>query len=242
MGDLKASLYDVFGYLFPGLFAIVAFRLLVWIVLYPKNILSITPLSNSLIISSIGIIAYIIGHLTHAIGNWISLTKSTRFEPEPDAVVEQSNKSFAASIEKQFDRVRISKNLLDLIDQAIKEKFGEEYTKLNSDEKFSLLDEYRVFCGKENEREIYVYREGFYRGMVIALAFLFIALFFSLFCGDLSVTTGKEIFSMSRSERFFILLLTTITIAGFWRRMVRFTHYRLNRAASLFLVLLKKPH
>jgi hypothetical protein len=112
---------------------------------------------------------------------------------------------------------------------------------LSQEDKFSIIDEYRVLSPKENEREVFVYREGFYRGMIIALSMLFIALLVSLFQDNLSVSVAREIYSASRGERLFILCSTILVIAGFWRRMVRFAYYRMSRAVAIFLILSKLP-
>ncbi len=235
MGDIRASLYDIFGYLLPGIFSLTALWIVSWTIFHPNLSLDISPLSNSTVAGGIGVIAYVLGHFTHAVGNWILATKSTNFQTSPNRDKKPN------PISTHFQRTYFRKEKLELVDEALKQKFGEEYLKLSQEDKFSIIDEYRVLSPKENEREVFVYREGFYRGMIIALSMLFIALLVSLFQDNLSVSVAREIYSASRGERLFILCSTILVIAGFWRRMVRFAYYRMSRAVAIFLILSKLP-
>ncbi|QNF31217.1 hypothetical protein HUW51_00225 (plasmid) [Adhaeribacter swui] len=235
MGEIRASLYDIFGYLLPGLVGVVAIRLLAWVIIYPDHILNITPLSNSIFLFAIGLVSYIVGHFIHAVGNWLPITKSVKL----DAYQNHTSRSSLNFIGRYLDQYKLSQETITLINEALSRKFGSEYLKLNNDEKFNLIDEYRILSEKENEREIFTYREGFYRGMVISLLFLWIAIGFSLFYKNFAVTTGNVLFAIHHNERMFMFLATPVGIIGFWRRMVRFSSYRLRSAISLFLVLSK---
>lgn len=230
MGELRASLYDIFGYLIPGIVALCALRLLSWTVLYPDSVLSLEPLEKPIFAIFLSIIAYALGHLLHAIGNWFKPTKSTNYE----ASKELNNRSWLSLL---FSRIKVSNTVIEIADLELEKHFGVPTTRLNNNEKYTLIDEFRVIGDKENEREVYIYREGFYRGMVISTSLLFLSLLVSLFVGDLSILYSKMTINIQQVERVFYVIPVFIAIIGFWSRMMRFSHYRISRSVAHFLIL-----
>src|SRR2546426_1116017 len=69
VGDFRASLYDLFGYLFPG-FVATAGIALVWHAIFATAApIPLDPLTSPILGSATLVVAYLLGHLCHAIGN-----------------------------------------------------------------------------------------------------------------------------------------------------------------------------
>jgi len=228
MTGIRTSLYDLFGYLFPGTIVILAVRLLIWVCFYPQLSLTVEPLNNIVVISLLIGLSYVAGHILHSIGNFLPATRSTR-------MIEPNAKNIFQRILK---RKTISLTAAKLVDETIKEKLGIQYLALESEEKFSLLDEARSFTEKENDREVYIYHEGFYRGMTIACSILFLSLLVSFFVKDLTIISGKMHFIVIKKERVVLAIAAVVATIGFWKRMTRFSHYRITRAVMRWFIFI----
>ncbi|RPD43761.1 hypothetical protein DNI29_23155 [Hymenobacter sediminis] len=229
MGELRASLYDIFGYFLPGLVATAGLRLLLWVIVYPTKQLSITPFAEPTVLLAVAVIAYLVGHLLHAIGNEIRVTRSPSTVPTPKPT----------GWRRIFARSQVSATALALADQRIEGCFGTAFLALSPEEKAELLDEARVLHERVNEREVYIYREGFYRGMTVACVIVFIALLVSLRAAALTLTTEKAAYAALRSERLILTLLVGCSAFLFWKRMLRFAYYKTSRALMLWLATSK---
>ncbi|MGP8141060.1 MAG: hypothetical protein ACLQBU_04240 [Terriglobales bacterium] len=115
------------------------------------------------------------------------------------------------------------------------------FLRINGHPLVRALDEYSVQAGELGDREIFVYREGFYRGTSIACFFLSIALLVRACVPGASIQFTKGLFYISTVE----LLLTAFIISGigrmFVRRYRRFADYRITRAVLAALVLENLP-
>lgn len=102
---------------------------------------------------------------------------------------------------------------------------------------FALMDQADVQLGGRSEREIFQYREGFYRGATVGFGLLFLGLVLRL------VVTGPavRIDSVNYQLPLGPLYLAMIgSIAATWlsfRRFKRFGRYRVERALAAFIVL-----
>ncbi len=99
------------------------------------------------------------------------------------------------------------------------------------------LDEYSVQAGELGDRDIFVYREGFYRGTSIALFFLSVALLVRAWIPGASIQFTKGLFYISTVELLFTALITSGIGRMFVRRYRRFAEYRVTRAVLAALVL-----
>ena len=102
---------------------------------------------------------------------------------------------------------------------------------------FRTLDEYALQTGKDGDRDIFVYREGFYRGTALSLFFLSAALLVRLFVPGSSIQFTRSLVAVSHLE----LMLTALIVAGvgylFLRRYQRFAEYRITRSVLAALVM-----
>jgi hypothetical protein len=172
-------------------------------------------------------VAYLVGHLLHAIGNEIPFTRSPSLEAAPPQ---------PRSWRRLLARNQVSRAVIQLAESSIETRFGAAFSALSASEKLDLLDEARALHERPNEREVYIYREGFYRGITIACAILFICLAASLFTASLTLATPTHTFPLLRSERFVLMLLDGVAAYLFWKRMLRFAHYRISRSVLFWLV------
>jgi len=104
---------------------------------------------------------------------------------------------------------------------------------------YSICDEALAQRGQVQDREVYIYREGFYRSLAIALSLLCISLLASVWrtlaFGD--VSTAALGVSLGWPD---LLAFAGVSAAGAWlacRRYVRFGCYRVRQAVTGFLVL-----
>src|SRR5205823_494539 len=72
---------------------------------------------------------------------------------------------------------------------------------------FKLLDEYVLQYGKEGDREVFIYREGFYRGAAVALFFLSGTLVIRMLIPGSSLALGQEILHFSWREIVFTAII-----------------------------------
>lgn len=125
--------------------------------------------------------------------------------------------------------------------QVAAELTGIPAEEIESNWVYRVLDEYTVQAGKPGDRDMFIYREGFYRGTCIALFFLSAALLVRMAFSGTSVQFSKWLFPVS----FWQLLLTAAITGGlgwlFFQRYKRFTEYRVTRAVLAALVIQKLP-
>jgi hypothetical protein len=91
--------------------------------------------------------------------------------------------------------------------------------------------------GPSPEREIYVYREGFYRGMLVALAVLALSLFLLAFRVPRLPLLGRH--DVSAWEVLIAGILAAAMSAGMYRRAARFSNYRIVQALMTRLLVIE---
>ena len=70
MQSLRITLYEVFGYLAPGLIGVAAFAIAVWSIYFPAiPVTSDVIKSRPVFFFLIAFVAYILGHFLQAVGN-----------------------------------------------------------------------------------------------------------------------------------------------------------------------------
>jgi hypothetical protein len=102
----------------------------------------------------------LVGHLLHAGVNLLHLSS----HPEDRAFGHRHRGRLLPEV------------LLEAIDRTLYERYQIDGKKLPALDKYTLMDEARILLQGANDRDVYVYREGFYGGMVIASAVLAIGL------------------------------------------------------------------
>ncbi len=214
VGDFRASLYDLFGYLLPGFVAAVGIGLLWHAIFANDSAIPLDPLATPLIGSSALLVAYLLGHFCHAIGNIFPTS------PEDELLKSGGQESLT---------------LLKAIDERFTVRHGVVATTLKPVEKYGILDEEGMFTGQRGDRDVYVYREGFYRGMVVASLILSVGVAFHLPLDRTCFSLGSSSTCLRSVEFLAIMLLSGAYAWGSFARMKRFGRYRVERAAFRWL-------
>jgi hypothetical protein len=212
--DLQFTLYEVLGYLLPGCILLGS----VWIVFHscfwhdqPIVLWAELPAQA---LGCLLLAAYLAGHTAQGLGN---LFKRLPFV-DPDKSL--------LGLDPQLERaLRI----------AASSRFGIDVEKYSLPQLFELCDEALVADGSLGEREVFTYREGFYRGCFVALSSLTLSLFVQVAYARIRASFGGRMVEMGRGT-VFVAGLVCATSAGLaLARYRRFAQYRTRRCLLRFL-------
>jgi len=210
------TLYELFGYLLPGSVALLALTMLYWALFVPSVPLGIAAFQLSLgAWTVIVVISYALGHAAQALGN-----------------------KLLGHIEKTAEKTGVTDVVNQRAHEATAELLGIPVERVTAKWAYRTLDEYAFQTGKPSDREIFIYREGFYRGTCIALFFLSLTLLIRLVIPGASIQFTKWLYPVSVWQ---FLLTAAITAALAWlflQRFKRFVSHRVTRAILSGLVLL----
>ncbi len=218
ISDLRASLYDLFGYFIPGVTATCGLALLAHrFVNIPQEIGAATsaPIANGI---PLVLVAYILGHAMHGIGNIIPGLNRT---PESHAFSERG----------------LPQVLLTRVRDLLTKQLTADVANLPPEELYALADEASAARGSAGDRDVYIYREGFYRGMVVALAILALGLATSATASNHCVVGAPAaITCIPRGLAIFSTFLALGISWLFFHRMRRFGRYRVQRGMYRYLM------
>jgi hypothetical protein len=217
--SLRLTLYDFFGYLLPGSIIALAVSIFMWAVYFPGKTFPVSPLSNQTWIV-FAVFSYFAGHLIQALGNWLG----KGIKPE---------ESLFAKEAKPNDQA-----LATAVRSTIS-SWGIETDKLDPKWLLQLCDETVAQTGVIADREIFVYREGFYRGTCGALLLLAVAMLVRLLKGSALLSFGDDVLCIPISMWLLFMLLSLVGSVMAFMRFKRFAQHRVNSAVAGFLVLQK---
>ncbi|HZU31197.1 MAG TPA: hypothetical protein VFB79_08790 [Candidatus Angelobacter sp.] len=214
---IQLTLYEFFGYLLPGSIGAVAIIIFYWSLCLPHTALPLDKLHPDRLgwIILIGM-CYLIGHLVQGLGTkYLKGAEQAALGSIPLPIV-LSAKSRAASIAdvdvEDIDPVSL----------------------------FRLADEYTIQNGILGDRDIFVYREGFYKGCAVALALLSISLVIRSFLGTITLGFPSYTYDVSRHQIFVSALIIFLAAILCKLRFHRFGVYRVSRALFAFITLATK--
>lgn len=223
ISDLRASLYDFFGYLLPGMIATAGIGVLLTSATDLNAAIPIGLLRDGLIGIGFLVTSYCVGHLIHAIGN---VLPPIRYTPEEELL----GKNGSLSLE-----------LRNALDDALRRRLRLDPEKLEPGEKYAVADEARALVPREGDRDMYIYREGFYRGMTIASAIIALALLWrGVFAETCISVNPDQVWCVARRVWITMGVGAVFAVFGFGYRMRRFARYRVNRAVMLGLIALSE--
>ena len=233
--DLQATVYDIFGYLLPGLVALLALVILFWAILIPTTPLSptITETFNWAVVLIVG---YLLGHLVQALANLLlspfkdpeELALSPELKPE-----EKSGKSEA-------DKNRLPEPLISLAKSKVSAMAHIPLPDVKSHLLYRFCDETVVQAGMIHDRDMYIYREGFYRGMAVSFLLLLLALVVRALIPTPYLSLSGTPHPIASTT---LLSIAVVPLLGIWlcfNRYKRFGHYKVEQAVIGFLVLQAK--
>jgi hypothetical protein len=215
--SFKFTLYEVFGYFLPGLVLAVALVLLFWSLFhagYPLELLVWKPKEVHWFL--IVIACYTLGHLSQAIGNLLF----PRRDDEPFRAGGDSRSALISAAQ-----VKAS------------EQLGCQPGDLSPTWLYRYMDEYVIQHGEQGDREVFTYREGFYRGTAISLLMLAFSVIIRLCRPHPAIQLPTYVYAVSFWQLAYVL---TVVLAGaylMYRRFQRFSEHRINRVLLSFLAL-----
>ncbi len=217
MQNLKITLYDVFGYLFPGLVFLSGLAIAFWGLFTPATPARFVGLPVELW-AAILVLAYIAGHFLQSF--YPTILKSSSFELATPKIVDTLDPFLVEAAKAKIKQIAS----IDVPEKDKKALVG-------------LCDEFILQRGVSTNQEIYQYREGFYRGMSASCLLLVLALcvrlvrpptFIALPSGTYPATPGMFIF----------VIVVFLAAAGlFHLRYVHFRELKVIAALHGFLAL-----
>ena len=206
VGEL--TLYDVLGYLFPGIPALGATMVLGWAWLRPNDPVHVIEPSLSLWIG-IGLLAYFFGHTVQAVGN------------------------------QTLDRVRkyrVPKELQDRAQVRAAEMLGLDAYRIQGADWRRIVDHVAILARPAQYRELYMYREGFYRGMAVSLGYLSIALLARALRGSAEFIFEGDVFRIPTAVVVFGSMLALFSAIASILRYRKFARLRAHIAVIAILL------
>lgn len=222
MKELQVSLYDVFGYVAPGIIAFLGMYLIWWRLVIPSHLDWSTVSSAGW--AAILLVSYVLGHAIQALANLLvkPLNIGATEDNELDAIKTKS--------QQLHDSIAI---------KACRVTNLSDDTKLPPSVLYEIADSYLMQYGKTETRDIYVYREGFYRGLMVSLLVFVLGALCAMTGPDLTV----KIFDTTlwcTSGLFGTMAVTAIGISFLsFQRFKRFSTYRVRNALFSFLIVEK---
>lgn len=222
LADIQVTLYDIFGYLFVGLVAVASLWILGWALVFPDAALREPPLSSSEWLAVL-IVGYVVGHLVQAIAN---------------KVFERPSLKPKAREAWEWMPVELRKKILERLDVP---KPGADAPAKDQEafasKVYELCDIVVAQDGDAGgDRQIYQYREGFYRGLTVAFLFGFVAVLTRALHNGQALIGPGERHVVSGSEYVFALAVLGVASRLAYRRYLRFFEYKLHNAFASFAV------
>lgn len=220
--DLQITLYEIFGYLLPGMVLFTSLLLVFWAIYFPTPSIGFDLKTTEVWLAFL-LFSYVAGHMGQAVGNLIQ----KRISSAEKLVLGQNGELSPAVL------------------KACKDKAAKTYevdvTALDEYWLFRLCDDAVLRSGKLGEREIFQYREGFYRGTAVGFAALSVAsLCFMVRLwfveGHSLKVTGAD-WSLTPWQFLFIALVALVFSVLAFQRYRRFGAYRVTHAMLGFLTV-----
>jgi hypothetical protein len=214
---IQLTLYEIFGYFLPGSLGSLALLVFYWALCIPTvpiPVYKVHPDSTAWVIL-VGV-SYLMGHLAQGLGN--------KFLRGAENGALGQNGTIATEI-RTVGRNRAA------------ELMGVNPETLDPESLFRFADEFSVQKGLSGDRDIFVYREGFYKGCTISMAMLCVALLLRAIFDGTTIRMPEYVYVISREQIFTAAVLVAIAARICKARSHRFGAYRVTRAFFAFLVL-----
>jgi hypothetical protein len=217
MQSLRITLYEVFGYLAPGLIGVAALAIGIWSCYLPTvpltaDVIKLRPVLFFLI----AFIAYILGHFLQAVGN------------------------LHARAEKRKRLCRDCHSLQAVAVEALKTKYQITIVCENLADVTALAFAIMSQTGKTDAYEVFVYREGFYRAGYLSFAMLAVS-FLLRALHPASMTVRGFTFGVPMSLIVVCFLFCTACSVFFFLRFRRFGEYRVKHVLGVISISPSPP-
>jgi hypothetical protein len=214
---IQITLYEIFGYLLPGLIACAAALIIYWALCLPLVPLPAYKFRPSALgwIVLLGL-SYVLGHLVQGIGNKL-LTGAEEAALGP-----------RGSIPSELRRAGRDKAAALM---------GVPSARVDAVSLFRFADEYAIQHGQMGDREIFVYREGFYKGATVALLALSLAAVLRATFAGTAVRMPSYVYYVSHAQLLTAAVAVALSARICKERFYRFGSYRVTRAFFAFMAL-----
>lgn len=214
MKTVEFTLYEILGYIFPGAVMMLGIYALLWNFMPSpeQNWDSLSGWEWGALLA----IAYVVGHSVQAVTNFkIVNWKSARSEFPSDL---QSILGIRAK-----ESVGLSPSA------SLKDKFVRK-----------IAEHVVMQRGKTETRDIYIYREGYYRGMTFALFVFACGVLIHIFDSEMTLRAFGPTLNFAPSARASIGVIALVVAYLYFKRYQRFLRYRRNYDIYTFLVISSK--
>lgn len=221
MSGLQLTLYEILGYIFPGIFGLISIAILYWTVFWSNKVINI---NLNLTIGQIVVLlisVYVTGHIIQAISNSIN-----KYFKKPE--------EFILSISEKNS---LSEEILKRLFLLINENFLVDANKISKTDIYFLCDSALLQNETIGQREIFEYREGFYRGMSITCFILSIVIVIRSIVPDFCVKLDEYVVNIDLLHGLFFSLVFIIFGYFNYIRFRRFARYRVTNAIFGYLAL-----
>lgn len=218
--DLKITLYDIFGYFLPGIVCFSSIAVLFWCIYYPQIPISF-PINNIELWLIIILLSYFCGHMVQAVGNMIMKV----FPSVEEEIISKGVSKY------------ISPNIIILIKAKMNRLLNIEINSLEPEILFKICDETILQYGIIGDREIYQYREGFYRGLSVAFLLLSLSFLIRIFIKESIINYDNNIIIIKWQIILFLITISLLFSILSFLRYRRFGKYRVIHAILSYLIL-----
>lgn len=222
MNFAQITIYDIVGYFMPGVFGLFGLYLMSspWLVSLETHWKQMT-LPKWLLA---GLCAYVFGHCIQGVANWLEARRGwpkrkRNRKSTTETVLDPSSPQSTAAIawvREHLGMPNISPSML-----------------------YEIMDAYVIQKGKTETRDIYVYREGFYRGLYVAFGLIAAGSVTRLLSATTFTIFGARVV-LNPQLLWLALAMSLIAAVLCYYRFRRFETYRIKYALMSF-VALKSP-
>lgn len=241
----KVTLYDVFGYLLPGMVMVAALAILVWAVHFPDEPLMLSlPGAEAWVI--VLALAYMTGHMMQGLSNHLLTVlewpgKRLREWKRAQSWQWFQRRRWFCSNEHIYltegARECLPAEFLSAARAKAAAMSGAPEKALEGEWLFRICDEAVVQRGNLGDREVFVYREAFYRGLTFALLGFAAALVVRMLRGETALVLAAGPRKVGSDVIAFCLVISLVFVYLSYRRYRRFGRYRISQAILAFLVM-----
>jgi hypothetical protein len=217
MEKLSFTLYEIFGYFLPGVVGVTTVAILFWAFFLPTTPLLVHSVELSkLWYFGLVVISYYAGHVLQGISR--SLFKN------PDQLVLAQQPHLNPILE------RVQEGLATHL-SVPHHKAPEPAVMVR------LCDEIAVQFGQVGDRDVFVYREGFYRGSFAAFILLDLVLVVRTIVPGTVLQFSSGLFFVSRWQLLFVIAVVSGSVFFLFQRYKHFAALRVMRGVWAFVSL-----
>ena len=214
--DIKVSLYDLFGYFFPGAIFCIALGILFWSLFFPDRFEFPFVITKAIALILL-LVAYLAGHLVQAVANRTCRT-SSRIQEAMATLPDQIKVAVRSEVSRKYDL---------------------NVTELKDDWVYRLSDYAFTRIGNVDNKVIFEAREGLYKGLFVSFAALSVSLFARMLAPAGRIQIQSTVIWLLWYR---VLALGVICLAAcplLYQRYKRFSRYKILESILGFLAASK---